>query len=125
MDITDGEVKELLAIDAALLDYNYNGQQLDPLEKELIHDDQKVLATEVEEQLHAEAIWRKKWRKRPEDLDKLVHSKSSEVVICVAKVGRREDVWKLLSDCDSRVRLVARVEYEAQREAKQRREGLL
>ena len=121
MDITDGEVKELLAIDAALLDYNYNGQQLDPLEKELIHDYQKVLATEVEEQLHAEAIW----RKRPEDLDKLVHSKSSEVVICVAKVGRREDVWKLRSDCDSRVRLVARVEYEAQREAKQRREGLL
>lgn len=123
MDISDSEVKELLAIDAALS--NYTNPQLDPLEKEIIHDYQKVLATEVEEQLHAEAIWRKKWRKRPGDLDELRWSKSSEVVICVAKVGRREDVWKLLSDCDSRVRLVARVEYEAAREAKQRREGLL
>lgn len=84
-----------------------------------------MLTTEVEEQLHAEALFRKKWRKRPGDLDELRRSKSSEVVICVAKVGRREDVWKLLSDCDSRVRLVAGVEYEAQREAKQRREGLL
>lgn len=123
MDISDREVKELLAIDAALLDYS--DPQLSSLEEELVASYQKVLATEVEEQLHAEAIWRKKWRKRPEDLDKLVHSKSSEVAICVAKVGRREDVWKLLSDCDSRVRLVAGVEYEAQREAKQRREGLL
>lgn len=123
MDITDGEIKELQDIDAALLDYS--DAQLDPLEAEIIADYQKVLAAEVEEQLHAEALFRKKWRKRPEDLDKLVHSEKSEVVICVAKVGRREDVWKLLSDSDSRVRLVARVEYEAQREAKQRREGLL
>lgn len=120
--MTDGEVEELQAIDAALLDYN---PQLDPLESEIIHDYQKVLAASVEEQLHAEAIWRKKWRKRSGDLDKLVHSKSSQVVICVAKVGRREDVWKLLSDCDSRVRLVARVEYKAQREADLARKGLL
>lgn len=123
MDLSEGEVDELQAIDATLS--NYTNPQLNPLEAEIIVGYQKVLATEVEKQLHAEAIWRKKWRKRPNDLDKLVRSKSSEVVICVAKVGRREDVWKLLSDSDSRVRLVAGVEYEAQREAKQRREGLL
>lgn len=123
MDISDSEVKELLAIDAALLDYS--DPQLNPLEKEILGDCQKVLAAEVEEQLHAEALFRKKWRKRPEDLDKLVHSKSSEVVICVAKVGRREDTWKLLSDSDPRVRLVAGVEYEAAREADLARKGLL
>lgn len=123
MDISDSEVKELQAIDAALLDYS--DPQLNPLEKEILGDCQKVLAAEVEEQLHAEALFRKKWRKRPEDLDKLVHSKSSEVVICVAKVGRREDTWKLLSDSDPRVRLVAGVEYEAAREAGLARKGLL
>lgn len=123
MDISDSEVKELQEIDAALL--SYTNPQLDPLEKELVADCQKVLATEVEEQLHAEALFRKKWRKRPSDLAALRRSKSSEVVICVAKVGRSEDTWKLLSDSDPRVRLVAGEEYEAQREAKQRREGLL
>ena len=123
MDITDGEVEELQAIDAALL--GYADPQLSSLEKELVADCQKVLATKVEEQLHAEALFRKKWRKRAGDLDKLVRSKSSEVVICVAKVGRREDTWKLLSDSDSRVRLVAGVEYEAQREADLARKGLL
>ena len=123
MDISDSEAEELQAIDAALLDYA--DPQLDSLEKEIVGGYQKVLATEVEDQLHAEAIWRKKWRKRSGDLDKLVHSKSSQVAICVAKVGRREDVWKLLSDCDSRVRLVARVEYKAQREADLARKGLL
>lgn len=110
MDISDSEVKELQEIDAALL--SYTDPQLDPLD-------------EVEDQLHAEKLFRKKWRKRPGDLDKLVHSKSSQVVICVAKVGRSEDTWKLLSDSDPRVRLVAGEEYEAAREEKQRREGLL
>ena len=123
MDISDSEVKELLAIDAALL--SYTDPQLDPLEAEIVGDYQKVLATEVEDQLHAEKLFRKKWRKRPSDLDTLRRSKSSEVVICVAKVGRSEDTWKLLSDSDSRVRLVAGEEYEAAREEKQRREGLL
>ena len=123
MDISDSEVKELKEIDAPLL--SYTDPQLDPLESEIVGDYQKVLATEVEDQLHAEKLFRKKWRKRPGDLDKLVHSKSSQVVICVAKVGRSEDTWKLLSDSDPRVRLVAGEEYEAAREEKQRREGLL
>lgn len=71
--------------------------KMEPLEKEIYESYKKAVEDGT---LVAMYNYQEEWRKRPEDLDKLVQSKNSAIRIYVAEVGQGKYLGKLVNDPD-------------------------